>query len=1030
MSENPQEISYTTLLHEPIVISSLFSTSLTLHTIYVTHTLNHTPETLLASFIISYTTLESGKWFLWRYQSRKKTAQIWADDTLARLEDCIKHAKAHTWLHRLLSKSAKLYLVLGNRQSGKSTMLQNAGSFCHDKGFQFQDKGIIFHQWWHNAQYICLETSALSSQEIESNSFQKYMQHLFQSIQWKYQANGYSGIIVNVSCQSLLNDKNQHLNQKTTYLQKQLEGIASFAPSVPVFVVITFFDIIPNFKTFFHDFEHQDFDKPFGFTTKKGYSLIKNLKKQLQNITEALEEHLIQTIEKYPHHVHADMHEKIHAFQYTIYNLQPKILHCIEEINESCPNPIKGVLYTCQHIDKKDVSNQKNPSNLPSLIELNTPKAFFSKNILHAINQCTKRSPSRKNQLLGCLVILAYLLSLLGHDKTPLLHTLPHGIYEQLTIAPSSENLYKKDQSTVTLFPFHMMGNELLPDILTEELSVLNNPNHVYPTIIHESIWPRLQAELQSYQKSLPADQEENILALQIFYAMLTGRVSQNKVFMHEWISTQLSQYDEIFSVESEQQLQDIVEQGLVLKPQDTFWIQQKPYSTHSDFDQINIIQQVLTSNITLNQETGLEEVIPVAIACQVKDAFPQLFGNWQAFENSSTCTTAYPIHKSQAQLSINIEKIKNMLHWDSHDRDLSQFRKKLVYLEQNILEHLDNLQTFSQKVALSIRGDEALTEAHETLLTNIANIDPLETKSILKRMIQVLSNITVTTHNQQSEVLTWVQSIAKEPSQAKILKPNVDTNIFIKDQLHQFWKAIIANATIELNEKWQNTMVKLYQHEVSNHFPFSKGYTARDTDAEIFHALFSPDGKMSVFFDNYLGSFIEDDANDGLQWTSIAGYKLPLSDHVLHMIMTHKVLQKMYYGNQSDTPLMQGNLQFNNASPDIRKVTLRQGHQNQSFTRERPLSIPINWPIHDASITLEAELENGDIVTFAVESGYWNSIKLLRKHIHQNISDHHKNLRFQHDNTYLELSLHLDQALNPFTEDIAENFHIPTKIY
>ena len=572
--------SQQTRIRLPSLYTDSFFVSCILSCLFITYALSTNliyplAEASVGFFAICYVSLESARWGLWKLHNRRDTFQLWADNTVSMLEGSIKAATTGTIWTKLLSKSAKIYLVVGNRRSGKSTLISNTNSITQDNGFQYQNKGIVFHQWWFNPNYICLETSALTSADNDAGSFKRYMHNLHTNLSWKYQSNGYSGIIVNLSCESILNDKNQHLNQKTSHLQSQLECISSFAPNIPVFIVITFFDIVPNFKAFFHDFAHEDFEKPFGFTLSKNQALKSSLKEQIQKITEAIEEHLIHILEKYPHHLHADLHEKVHAFQYTIYNLQPKVLECIEQIKHACPNPLQGVLYTCQHTEKQNITDQK-ISNMPSIFDLSIPKAFFSKNVLHAINRRTKRLPSKRNQLALYIALLSYLFAFIIYPKQDIVTNIQQDMYTQLTQAPSTFNFYKNKIPEIKLFPFVLGADKKVPSSLqTDELSVLNNPSDVYPNVLKQTLWPVLDETLIIHIEKLLDHKSNEKIASIIFYGMITGKFPKDINFMSKWLKETQTNYPQLLSAEAVGQLKDILQQNGVM-------------ASHSKWDELN----------------------------------------------------------------------------------------------------------------------------------------------------------------------------------------------------------------------------------------------------------------------------------------------------------------------------------------------------------------------------------------------------------------------------------------------------------
>lgn len=1021
--------SQQTRIHLPSLYSDSFFISLFLSFIFIAYALSTNliepiAEVSIGFFAVSYVGLESARWGLWKFKNRRNTFQLWADNTLSMLEASIIAATSGTIWTKLLSKSAKIYLVVGNRRSGKSTLIRNTDSVTQDNGFQYQNKGIVFHQWWFNPNYICLETSALTSADNDAGSFKKYMLNLHTNLSWKYQSNGYSGIIVNLSCESILNDKNQHLNQKTSHLQSQLECISSFAPNIPVFVVITFFDIIPNFKAFFHDFAHEDFEKPFGFTLSKNQALKTSLKEQIQKITEAIEEHLIHILEKYPHHLHAELHEKVHAFQYTIYNLQPKVLDCIEQINHACPNPLQGVLYTCQHTEKQNITDHK-VSNIPSIFDLSIPKAFFSKNVLHAINRRTKRLPSKRSQLALYIAILTYLFTFIIYPKQDIISNIQQDMYTQLTQAPSTFDFYKNKIPKIKLFPFVLSTEKKTPSLHTDELSVLNNPSDVYPTVLKQTVWPILDKILITHIDQLLDPNSNEKIASIIFYGMITGKFPKNIHFMSKWLQETQTNHPLLLSSDAVRQLEDILQQNNAMVSHST-WDALSPYPVNDDIDQLLRIHEILTPYL-VGEYTSDQDSIE--LACSIKATKSHIFGPWTSFDNISDCKKHITTKITKQKVAHNLQSLEAMTNWDTFDSDLGQYRKNLIELDENLAIHLNKIQLLAKEIRSFIHDSDQLAEQDKTLITETENIQLNDTQITIRNMIHALSSVTQSNAT-STTAIKWIQDIARDSEQAKNLTPQTQTNIFLRKQLNAFWKAIIAKATLELNNTWQKTLTDPLSKQVANHFPFVKDISAKEVSAETFNKLFAPSSLLSTFINKHLSCFIEDAPEGGLQWKNIAGYKLPFSEQILHMIMSHSIIQKMYFPHKGADPQFNATLQFQNGSENIRNVSLIQGSQTQSFSRDRPVAFSINWPNTAETIMLQVELDNGDIIILHAEQGFWNIPKYLKSHVKKHISDQQKLLMFKQGNTTLEFMLYTENNLNILTEDITENFRLPHKIY
>ena len=164
------------------------------------------------------------------------TLYLWSLHTFSRVESC----RERTWFaffHALFRQ--KYFLILGNKQCGKSSLLKNAGAVEQQVPFEYQQKGLITHSVWSFDQNTLLESTALMPRNDETIDLQKkYWRNLIGLNKWHHSMSGFDGIIVVISIQNILNEQKSHPTQSLESLRSQIKSMSHDCSDVPVFIVL------------------------------------------------------------------------------------------------------------------------------------------------------------------------------------------------------------------------------------------------------------------------------------------------------------------------------------------------------------------------------------------------------------------------------------------------------------------------------------------------------------------------------------------------------------------------------------------------------------------------------------------------------------------------------------------------------------------------------------------------------------------------------------------------------------------------
>jgi len=121
-------------------------------------------------------------------------------------------------------------------------------------------------------------------------------------------------------------------------------------------------------------------------------------------------------------------------------------------------------------------------------------------------------------------------------------------------------------------------------------------------------------------------------------------------------------------------------------------------------------------------------------------------------------------------------------------------------------------------------------------------------------------------------------------------------------------WHLILQDATRYIDISWQTEVVKPYQKNIANHYPFALSAN-EEVDVGQFTAFFGSTGKLLSYYNNVLKPFIDTSAVNW-QWRPLNNEKPPFKEEVLYQLQQALHINKTFFPNGDNKLYVQYSLQ------------------------------------------------------------------------------------------------------------------------
>ena len=971
---------------------------------------------------LSWVLLSHIQWTMSEYTDEK----FWAKLVLNRL------SLVRNWRHtykKILTKTfhlQQIILVLGYKNSGKSSFLTQAGA----KSLGETSTGnniIVSQQWWEREHAHYLECSILApnilSKTTSSARLTKMWRNLIYSVGWYFQYPSFDGVLVTISATSLQNTSPDHPSAVFDEISNQITTFSRLSPATPIYLIITNLDKLLGFDYFFQYMDITDFEKVLGFTLKNHENA--NISDKISDFTHDLENYLLYVLEKKPDNATTSDTAKLHAFQESFYLIQANLSQLVAKI--TARTALFGVFYTSS---RSISTTQLNAAQLlpqsgfhdPSPSNIQQP--CFVKNVLKSIKKSYIFCPSQST--LTIILGLALFCSCLVHQLVPVRELIRPLFAQDFVEDPDSVARTIRRNEAILWQRGNVKPSEVLFRLVnqsTHTLSIYRSaPSYRTEQDLHES-WDMLAKKVDSYLVNCRKNPQACI-NLTLSLLVMTDQIQPDASFLPS---------QRFPAINIDKQIQDRL---LSNKPSNLPKEMQRPLLSMQRFlyqlgDQaiLNFFLDQYTASATTNTVKDLQNYEPiVAKACDLRDRLSN-FVPWHDFINLETCKKTVIDSWSKKAILEEIKSLKSISFSVNRPQDFTEYIDKIRYMHKKINPLYDAIQKRVARSRAILKNIPKTTHSSKKLAAVIEGFNRLDIDK-LAILLDHLESAASSIHNHPNpsqQAFLWIQDIMEDPKLQRIFTHHANMDPIRLTLLQSFWDVVRHLAANHINKHWHDDIYQPFHNDIAKYFPFNSA-SSTEVDIHLFEQYMSPSGKLTKFINAYLQPFLQR-GNQGLTWKRICGQPFITNDLLLSTIMSHTVIQAMYFPNGSDTATFEAIARYRHSSNGIKKIFIAQGDSNQTIDVVKPQAVSLKWPYPDQTVRIMAQLDNQEVITIASGEGEWALIRLLYKAIDRRFSQDRFSVAFKWHQHVVELELQSHESMSPFSSEILRYYKFPTDI-
>lgn len=236
----------------------------------------------------------------------RKIINIKVNDLKAKFKNAIKIIKKSS-IYKLKRKAKyelPWYLVIGNNNEGKTTLLETSG-LDFPLNINYKDKDIIedsnteHFQWYfaEHAVFIDVPGNYIElKQNPEDSIVWKEFLKIFLKRRWRRPING---VILTVSAETILNKNQKEFEQYSKDLRDRFDELSeSFMSSIPIYLIITKSDKIEGFNEYFSSIDQDERNEILGLTFDGKIKSVDSsiIKPQLEDLLKRLNSSVLDKI--------------------------------------------------------------------------------------------------------------------------------------------------------------------------------------------------------------------------------------------------------------------------------------------------------------------------------------------------------------------------------------------------------------------------------------------------------------------------------------------------------------------------------------------------------------------------------------------------------------------------------------------------------------------------------------------------------------------------------------------------------------
>lgn len=242
-------------------------------------------------------------------------------------------------------------------------------------------------------------------------------------------------------------------------------------------------------------------------------------------------------------------------------------------------------------------------------------------------------------------------------------------------------------------------------------------------------------------------------------------------------------------------------------------------------------------------------------------------------------------------------------------------------------------------------------------------------------------------------------------------------------------WNLLMQEAGRFLDTSWQTKVIRYYQTEIANRYPFAKSLDS-EVDIQKFVRFFGNPGVVLTFYNKYLQNFVDTSTQDW-HWKKIEGQGLPFSEMTLRQIQQAMRIHHAFFPNNDNKLLVHFALQPYKFGNLIQKVKLN--FNNMQFVDDRSTfnnTHAITWPTNNNYRMTSIQLTmTGQQTVRSNYPGNWGWFKLLNQSFESILTKNEVLINLSMNEHPVKYILSTDTQNNTFMSLNLLHFRLPQQL-
>lgn len=981
--------------------------------------------------------------------------------------------------------------IIGPKDSGKTTLLSSAKIMYYLKPQVDQIRPTVIPSCWVTKENTLLDlpghffSANKSHISGEVRTTWGYFLRLIKKMRGR---NGLNAILITLPASYLVGEETKQLFNFLENIKSQINEVRqTFQHDLAYYIVITKCDSISGFSEYFNDSSEEEIIQPWGVSllNRHGKTVIQSFSERFDVLIKKLN---LQLLTRLHQEINIQNKPRIKDFPLQIQQLKKTLIELLQKLSSAKIN-IQGLYLTSayQTIASKEFHIAREHNRQLQILQAphTHSRAFFIKHLLLYINtKLPARNKTHKKAFpLDYLVYAAGLL-LIFTIMINLSKDFTHGLYDSTNLATRLDQIRivnshnftdifeqnvllldvlregeakkpsqgldlakylkfytKKNQYKNTLAYQHALKNTLLPIVKNYlgaylQASTQYTPDEIYSVfkaykMLGEVKYFDADYILKTLDALLPQNLKPHMkkrLHTHLYHALLIWQpLALDQRLISNWQNYFLSLptlklTSIILENYGDNQSLETLNLGTIPKNIHTF---KSP-------ENINIVKKMYTI-------AAFSRILSRETLLAAQEAY---YGNWltgprviagnQAVENLVESIRIDYLNQyirtwEKILTSIQLASPKNLDQTYRIIHDLSIEQSPLLLLlsaihDNTYFEPIVSSSTKLQKVSLLLDQDQTSFETlHHILITlqqldhSLANILQAENQ---KKAAFEFADLRMQGKDEQDPI-TQLRTTAKKLPQP--LKG------WMEDIADHTWTYIMQDAAKYIDLSWQTRVLKPYQQEIANRYPFTRE-SKQEVQLQNFANFFGNPGTILDFHHLFLNAFI-DTASPNWQWKKIDSLSLPFSAESLNKIRQALQIHKIFFPNNGDKPYVKFALKPYKFSKQVQRISLLLNDKlildEQDLKRTAHLVL---WP-QTQKTNIKIQIDNGETINQDY-TGDWGWFRFINQNFESALTKKGILLNLSKNEYSAHYILYTNNDFNPFLAMSLRYFTLPVTLY